>query len=298
MHRITSWWESSSLGVKLFVGALAAIALWLLWAFAFIRLVLWYWTGSSIPTGADGTQLAQLGQIGDLFGGINALFAAFAFVGVALAAYYQHKAFKLQAEQHVRQSFEPLFFQLLQAHRAPATLIAVNARATPDSTYALSACMKVTRAAMDEAIFNSQRGDPTSPPPLHVVTRLYRAFYSANDGELAPYFRKLYHLFKFIAHGDLRWDEKVRYANIARASLNKDELLLLLLNCASEEGAEFKPLVEGLGLLKHLPAVTSIEKDIAGQCYSLTAFMQSSDRAKFWMHNPSKRPHWAKDAPL
>lgn len=49
MHRITSWWESSSLGVKLLVGALAAIALWLLWAFAFIRLVLWYWTGSSIP---------------------------------------------------------------------------------------------------------------------------------------------------------------------------------------------------------------------------------------------------------
>ena len=298
MQRITSWWESSSLGVKLLVGALAAIALWLLWAFAFIRIVLWYWTGSSIPKGADGTQLAQLGQIGDLFGGINALFAAFAFVGVALAAYYQHKTFKLQAEQHVRQSFEPLFFQLLQAHRAPATLIAVNARAAPDSMYALPDCMNAMRAAMNEAFLNSQRSDPTPPPLLHVVTRLYRAFYSANDGELAPYFRKLYHLFKFIAHSDLRWDDKVRYANIARASLNKDELRLLLLNCASEKGAEFKPLVEGLGLLKHLPTVTSIEKDIAGQCFSPTAVMQSSDRAKFWMHNPSKRPHWTKDAPL
>ena len=133
-------------------------------------------------------------------------------------------------------------------------------------------------------------------PPLHVVTRMYRDFYNANDGELAPYFRKLYHLFKFIAHSDLRWDDKVRYANIARASLNKDELLLLLLNCVSEKGTEFRPLVEGLGLLKHLP--TSPERDIAGQCYSPTAFMQSIDRAKFWMYNPSKRPHWAKDAPL
>lgn len=51
---------------------------------------------SAIPTVA--MTLAELGQVGDLFGGINALFGALAFIGVGFAAYYQRQTFLQQRE--------------------------------------------------------------------------------------------------------------------------------------------------------------------------------------------------------
>jgi hypothetical protein len=102
---------------------------------------------------ASGVGFSELGQAGDMFGGLSALFSALAFVGVAIAAFYQKVAADLQAEQlvdaqtatrqaegeavfarkiaarqleraedqHARESFEPLFFLLL-SNRPPLPL--------------------------------------------------------------------------------------------------------------------------------------------------------------------------------
>ena len=91
------------------------------------------------------TTLQDLGQTGDIFGGVNALFAALAFIGVGVAAYYQRESWRLQhaswqmlvdAEEraerdHVRQSFEPLFFELLKRVRSPNPLAATDSRRIP-----------------------------------------------------------------------------------------------------------------------------------------------------------------------
>lgn len=312
MRKLGRWWASLSLGGQLLVGALAAVVLWLLWATVLIRLVLRLWTSSWSPTNETNNVVAQLGQIGDLFGGVNALFAAFAFVGVAIAAFYQHQTFRLQAEQNVRHAFEPLFFKLLDSHRPPDTLVAeAEDSMQPWKPAAFSECMSDMRETLEAHIVHRAKklslgaSIVTSPDLMdrdqkHTwewARRIYGPFYTTNDGELAPYFRKLYQLFKLISESDLAWPAKVRYANIARASLNKDELLLLALNCATVEGAEFKPLVEGFGLLKHIPrkrSLESIEAILAGHLCGSTATMSSEQREIWWHRFPDERPTWAK----
>ena len=78
------------------VGIFVSIGLWLLWG----KEVVWwwasYWHNRLAFENPTEMTLAELGQAGDLFGGINALFASFAFMGVIFAAYYQRKTFLQQ----------------------------------------------------------------------------------------------------------------------------------------------------------------------------------------------------------
>jgi hypothetical protein len=311
-RKLAKWWAALSLGGQLLVGGLIAFGLWLVWATYGIRLILWYWTDSGSPTTNENHALAQLGQIGDLFGGVNALFAAFAFVGVAIAAYYQHKTFVMQREQHVRQSFEPLFFQLLGAHRPPEELAPAwveDSNPEPDieviwagfpeadKPTSMAECIRALRDYVNYQARDAQKTDATGQARWIQFRSSYEAFYRFNEATLGPYFRKLYHLFKFIAYSDLSWDEKVRYANIARASLDKNELFLLLLNCGSERGGEFKPLVEAFGLLKHISispfeGQRTIEQVLVADLYSPTATMEKSRREEYWRTCPNECPAW------
>jgi hypothetical protein len=305
MSRAGKWWDAQGVGVQLLVGGCAAIALWLLWAFVVVR-----WLAIALGKKADDISPETLGQVGDLFGGINALFAAFAFVGVAIAAYYQHRTFILQSEQSSRQAFEPLFFKLLEAHKPLQTLLLGWEPEQRWKLYSLSQCMEGMRERLGAAFEdNAERTswDTARLGPVELekrkvndtlakARRTYEPFYARNDGDLAPYFRKLYQVFKFIAQSTLSSREKVRYANIARASLNKDELLLLALNCATTRGADFKPLVEALGLLKHIPEARrdseTVEKELARHLYRPTATMGSEQREIWWGRFPSERPDW------
>jgi hypothetical protein len=302
MRRVGLWWSGLSLGWQLLIGIVAAFALWMLWTTVGIRVAYWAWVGAWLPWHAleDSEDIQKLGQIGDLFGGVNALFAAFAFVGVAIAAYYQHRTFVLQREQDVRQSFEPLFFKLLDRHMPPTPLV-VPFPSREFDPFSRLEHVEALRNALAIVWGNVATRRGAREEFNAAVISTFTEFYGANDGVLAPYFRKLYHLFKFIATSELGWEDKVRYANIARASLNKDELLLILANCCCDQGAEFKPLVEGLGLLKHIPMTVdggpSIESLIAERLYCPTATMSSADRERYWMLNPGSRPIWARGAP-
>lgn len=288
IERIAYKWGGLSLASKLIVGIAAAIALWALWGFILIRVAAKYWMGTWDPNGSE------LGQIGDLFGGVNALFAAFAFVGVAIAAFYQHKTFKLQTEQNVRQAFEPLFFMLLDRHVPPASLSAKFDSLTVNIQEAsLAQCMETMRLK----IFEIDSSKEMRAADLSHIKEVYGHLYWANDGVLAPYFRKLYHLFKFIALSDLPVPIKVQYANIARAGLNKDELLLLAINCVTPQGREFKPIIEGLGLLKHLWGVDEVATPdtIFAKAYiGQAATMSYARRTEYWLRNPAEQPEWMK----
>jgi hypothetical protein len=85
-------------------------------------------------------------------------------------------------------------------------------------------------------------------PLLHTFDQLYLK----NEDQLGPYYRAMYHVFNLIDKSELTEAERIRYANIARSTLNKDELLLLMLNCSRPRGIGFKRLVENYGLLKHI----------------------------------------------
>jgi Putative phage abortive infection protein len=307
MGKLGHWFGAQSISVQLLVGGCCAAVLWLAWAIVGIRFAYWAWTGEWLPWRAlaePGTAISRLGQIGDLFGGVNALFAAFAFVGVAIAAYYQHKTFVLQSEQSTRQAFEPLFFKLVDRHEPPQTLdvITLNSSApvstAPGQDLKFDDAMQQYRKLLLKVVKRA-RGDT---PDLAQKVRWesfdeqYAAFYLRNDVVLAPYFRKLYHIFKFIAESGLAPAEKVRYANIARASLNKNEVLLLLLNGNFSEGKDFRPLIEGFGLLKHAASKgdedQTFDQELAHALYCESASLGSSGREHYWHTHSAERPTW------
>lgn len=80
----------------------------------------------------------------------------------------------------------------------------------------------------------------------------YNVFYKEHEHELGHYFRHLYHIIKFVDLSEV--PDKRRYTSFVRAQLSSYESLMLFYNCLSSQGsANFKPLVEKYGLLKHVP---------------------------------------------
>lgn len=297
---ISSRMTPARLALALFVAVISLWALWLLWG---VQAVLDRLGGKDA--------VAPLGQVGDLFGGVNALFAAFAFAGVAVAAYYQHLSWKLLSEQsrredarHARESFQPLFFHLLsEAPDLPQALARTSgmltgslenmgspgapAYRTDDLAIALRNQMVTTQAYADARLGN-RNGLPS-------VLAFYDALYAANESALGPFFRAQYHVFSLIDRSGLDPLDKVQYANIARARLNVTAVCFLTMNCCTTRGNRFKPLVENYGLLKHVyrtgnPDLPSVDEEIAAWCYSPTATMDAKQRDKYWKFQKAQTP--------
>lgn len=254
------------------------VALWLAWGLGGA------WIFSKIWRSNTEQGLASLGQTGDLFGGINALFAAYAFAGVGVAAFFQRETFLLVQRQQIAQSFEPLFFQLLQRHKALHVLHAVDGAANAEPEY-FSDWMIGFKNKLNTSRMIAEMQEMTVEDRLAAVEQFYEPIYDKNQSVLGPYFRSLYHVFKLIASSQLSEGERINYANIARASLNNEELALIAVNCATHFGREFKPLIESYGILKHL---TTSDADSEGasvlvsHMYSPTATMSSAERTQFW----------------
>lgn len=279
----------------LFVAAAigVVISLWYLWAAYGADMVVDYWVTKDTSAAS---KLTQLGQAGDLFGGINALFAAFAFAGVLFAAVVQTRTLHVTAKQQSQQAFEPLFFHLLELHRevfastlTPPPLSTRNSAslAPQKSGGPIKFGRAVMRMRRQISILatNVPRDTSGNEELARRVGRFYESVYRTNQDELGPHFRSLYHIFKLIDQSQFPEDVRVKYANIARATLGKDQLFLLAVNCTSPFGAEFKPLIERYGLLKHIDRRVSfetIDHRIARQCYEPTAIMDAKERAALW----------------
>lgn len=75
---------------------------WRVSAVFLVVVALWLLTPivtSKIVAGLDANTMAMRGQLGDLFGSINALFSGLAFAGVVIAIWLQREELKLQREE-------------------------------------------------------------------------------------------------------------------------------------------------------------------------------------------------------
>lgn len=279
--------------LKWFRGVLASVfGAWpVALAFLLTGTVWWWWwrygaviVGRSLAGPGQNLDLEALGQVGDLFGGINALFAAFAFAGVGVAAFFQYRSLKISEHQRTQQSFEPLFFHLLELHRQVATGMQLTS-GSEQIAYPINIATNVYRDAImySTAIWMAD-SELTDSDRAAKIGLMYDKYYLLNEEALGPYFRSLYHIFKLIDRSEFDEPEKVEYANIARSTLSKADLFLLTLNCLSHHGKEFKPLVEKYGLLKHVsrnnfPATP--EESIAWNLYEKTAVMSYPERQNY-----------------
>ena len=295
---------------------IAVVAVWLIWGLWGVQYLADRWATPPAPGAAGAERLAQLGQAGDLFGGISALFSALAFVGVAIAAYLQReqlidaraaagaaneeaKAARTQLDtQYARQAFEPLFFKLLELlHQRTETmqLRALFNRA-PNGAYATHDFRQALNILRDE-MTRSMSITVSPDTPSGWVDRLvdkYTQFYLLNEGQLGPYFRTLYRVLKLIHNAGLSEAEKVEYANIVRGLLGRDELLMLMLNCCAPMGQRMKAYVELYGLLKHLSLQedkTTVADRRLAECFAPTARMSHLERLTYWRAgNPKSEP--------
>jgi hypothetical protein len=222
---------------------------------------------------AIGDTWEHRGQFGDLFGGINALFTAFAFGGLIYTAFLQRKELgyqreelkqtreelagqreqlRLQNETFRLQSFENTFFQLLTLHhQIVEALVLERDRHGQSEEYR-------GRYAFEEfyRLISISLSGVTNPPRSEAawseIDQKYRDVYDKHQASFGHYFRNLYHIIKFVDQSSV--PDKRRYASFARAQLSSYELVCLFYNCLSQNGVDkFKPLVEKYALLKNMP---------------------------------------------
>ena len=244
-----------------------------------------------------------------MFGGISALFAALAFVGAGAAAYLQWV--QLQEERantrsamadaaavkarddalFARQTFEPLFFKLIELLRARSREMYLQGAVVTSSIHAFDQGLSELRARAAQQF----RTVITPDTPSGWVDRLkdmYTTFYHRNESQLGPYFRTLYRIFKLINASKVTEAERVEYANIVRGLLSRDELLLLMLNCCSDYGQKMKVFVNLFGLLKHVSVHTDeameVDRKLAETVFSPTARMSHLKRVEYWNANGGK----------
>lgn len=273
-YRLVSWVGKIVIACMI-VGV--PIGLWLLWGLF----------GAPLFAARYPHQLQELGQVGDIFGGVNALFAAFAFAGVAVAAFFQYRTNVLQKQGLTITSFEPLFFHLLELHQetysrldldfTPFRKIAMFQYHAYGGAAAASALRTTIRMGHFKPLGHRARGEGFQREDFSPLLQLFDDFYISNEDQLGPYYRTFYHVFNLIDLSELPSAIKVRYANIARATINKDELLLLMLNCSCPRGESFKRLVENYGLLKHIS--TDEDKNYLDVAMATTLFHSNATKA-------------------
>ena len=263
------------------------ICLWLFWSFA------GQWV-AHLLVGTKTEQLGAAGQFGDMFGSLNALFTALAFAAVFWSATMQRREMemqrtelKLQREALVdqrkemeqqravfsQQAFESTFFQPLEHCRALHERIRHSGMPGANSTMA----MHELAAASLKVINEAARGDNPSVSVREIIGEKYSKEVLTSKGpSLAPYFRALFQLFKLIdAQAPTMSVEKRRsYANVARAHLANDDLIVLAVNACSTPGQGFRVYIEQFGLLKHIELSESPQHRKAIEaCFAQGAFL-------------------------
>src|SRR5690349_1681956 len=94
------FWKACGAAVWLFI-AISVVGIWVVWASKASTI-------SRLLVGAD--DLAGVGQWGDSFGALNALFSGLAFIAVLATLRSQARALKNQQEDQHRQRFDTTFF--------------------------------------------------------------------------------------------------------------------------------------------------------------------------------------------
>lgn len=113
------------------------------------------------------------------------------------------------------------------------------------------------------------------------IQQSYKLLYRKHESELGPYFRMLYHIFKFLhfaAHLTPR--QKIDYADIARAQLSDVELCVIFYDGLTDLATKFKPLIEWYGILKHVNEGTLLHpSDKTNESlYERSAFQSLAER--------------------
>lgn len=268
--------------------------IWLFWLNVGARIA--HETLAPLPPAASSPNqpalLTQLGETGDAFGGLNALFAAVAGAFVAWAGYLQNQslkqaraAYEEERKARQKQEFESTFFKMLELSRALAERIESRnlreyvylGKPQPSRKHGAAALDHLAASIATNAQSNFAN-DPHRQATL-LVSLYGEHVYAKQPSALGPFFRLLFQLFKVIEESGLDEAIQIRYANIARGQLSEGTSFLLALNGLAPRGRRFVRYIEKYGLLEHMHSVYKREfKDALRQGYRERAFLGSKRR--------------------
>jgi hypothetical protein len=262
---------------------LAAVAIFFWWLWGFVLGPVWARNVFGIPF--DGKDLSAYGQFGDLFGGVNALFAAMAAAFAFWAGWQQWKQTERQKEEikeaqkaASQQTFEQTFFEQMRLFREVYLGISFHRL---KGSKAMAKAAEICRQILDgdERIWGKSKYDILTARQISEAYDLN--IYDPYEAEFGPYFRCLYHIFKTIHMNGPSDpndpDRRIYYANFARAQLSSDAVIVLAINGIHDRGSEFKILIEEYGLLKHIPV--DLQFTELSQLYDIRAFLSSDERS-------------------
>ena len=242
--------------------------------------------------------LPDRGLFGDMFGGINALFAGLALAGVVVAIILQRQELNNQKREFEKQDktsqiqrFELTFFNMLtllseiqnSLHYKKTELIAMskgfNSSAMTETIQKIST-EKSGREVFSffrEKLLQQLKSAPEADTAFKVEIQnfIFNKPVEANI-QLGYYFKNVYTILKYIKIEEcLTFLEKRKYSNILRAQLSYDELFLLMCNSAyNEDFFLFKLLLEKYSILKHFYLAidddkvrAKLEEDFQGRAF-------------------------------
>lgn len=269
-----SWWPLGAIAVL-------AVVLWFCWGY-----VIWH---LSLNFASEGGRIAAAGQLGDLFGGINALFSGLAFAALIFTVHLQRKELSLQRRELEetrnvfekqeaqmqqqnntlrKQTFDATFFQWINLHHGivgalkygehGGRKVLAQIRNTFLAYYLQSYRQQINRseygdeASADETKkFASRCFSENSQNDKEILIRAYEKTHAQYDNELVHYHQNLYEILVFLVSNQSENDQRF-YINIVKAQLSSAELLLLLGFGLTKDGKAFATLIEQWGLLSNL----------------------------------------------
>jgi hypothetical protein len=229
-------------------------------------------------------RLEEWAHLGEYLGGITGPFVSLcALVALAFNLILQRDQLteaRAEAQRQrtavARQSFEGTFFQLLKQFVDVARRVSETST-TSDSYFGV----------MMENLRNTYKMRIVYPGvsyeiDVRLTPQMYGKVYQQYQAQLGPYFRNLFHLFRFIDVSDRTDDEKIGYANFVRAQLSIEEALLLFYNGTWGEGLKFRDLIQDYGILKHVPSEFLLNPDHLNErkWYNVSAFQNAADRKR------------------
>ncbi len=205
-----------------------------------------------------GEILKNRGKFGDSFGAVSALFAGLAFVILLYTMLLQKTELELQREALQgqnktlqkqnktlqkqnktlqkqnktlqKQDFGRAFFQLLGLHNEIVNSIElVRNIDRKEVTYSGRECFSRMSGELERDEWES-----------------YKDFFDKSEFYIGRYLRHLYSVIKFVDESDIT--EKSFYVSLIRAQLSTDELRVLSFYKLSEQGADFKDMMDRYNL--------------------------------------------------
>lgn len=257
---------------SLICAASAALIIWFSWALLPIAApaIGWPWKPE------------MLGQWGDAFGALNALFSALAFVAVLLTLTQQQKQIDEAATDQHLQRFERTFYELLRLLREARYDVEYMYSKEYEGGTRKKEANYADRVCGSEAFKRAQfeikywvdvqlaaNGKPSSKAVAAVYDRIVHERY---ESSFAPYYRLLYTLLLRIkSDKKLKPEEKERYGNLLRSQLTSHEVALCCYNGLSAISGSFKDLLSEFRIAKYLP--NDFGREILQNYYPSTMFL-------------------------